>query len=133
MDSAVRFHPGQTTSKIKISDAAEAFETEGPSKGNWKSYRRMEANNYQERGAFYNPNPKYPAAKYPPKARAKSPKRVVAAFALDPPAVAGDALERIGGQASGSEELPPPPPPGIPPLRTVVPPPPPASEFDLVD
>ena len=102
------------------------------------TYRRMEANNYQERGAFYNPNPKYPAAKYLPKARSKIPYQV-AALALDPPAVAGDALEHIGGQARGSEEPPPPPPVRPPPgLPTTGPPPPPPplsepSEYDLVD
>ena len=33
------------------------------------TYRRMEANNYQERGAFYNPKPTFPAATCVPKAR----------------------------------------------------------------
>ena len=138
--TAVRFHPSQTTTKINISDAAAAFETEGPSRGKGKSdgrgtYRRMEANNYQERGALYNPNPTYPAAKCVPKARSQMPNQV-ASLALDPPAVAGDALEHIGGQARGSEEPPPPPPvrppPGLP-TTGPPPPPPPPSEFDLVD
>ena len=59
-----------------------------------------------------------------------------AALALDPLAVAGDALEHIGGQARGSEEPPPPPPVRPPPgLPTTGPQPPPAPpfEYDLVD
>ena len=55
------FPASQATTHINICDAAAACETEGPLKGKGKSdglgtYRRMEANNYQERGAFYNPN-----------------------------------------------------------------------------